>query len=351
LLLFVLKLVFGIISNSIALIADAFHTLSDMASSGVVVFGFKMASKPADKEHPFGHGRAETIAALTIAILIGFAGIECLKSSINRLFHYEPIHFTPIVVLIIVITILIKEAMAQLSYNLGTLIQSDTLKADAIHHRTDMLSSVLVLIAFLGTWAGYHRLDAVMGLGVAGLMLLSAYKVAKNAIDDLLGKPVDLETIKKIKSIAMKVEGVVNAHDIIVHSYGTLQFISLHIEIPEGKRSEIMHEIADQVEKSLGDQMKADIVTHVDPVTVSGEEFESIQQIISENLLAMNMDTVIQDLRIVKNKNVESILFQVPVSVEFQKKEKIRTKFNKHLKERYPECTVTIEFKSQMSVG
>ena len=149
----------------------------------------------------------------------------------------------------------------------------------------------------------------------------------------------------------MKVEGVVNAHDIIVHSYGALQFISLHIEIPEGKSPEIMHEIADQVEKLLGDQMKADIVTHVDPVTVSGEEFESIQQIISDNLLAMNMDTVIQDLRIVKNKNVESILFQVPVSVEFQKKAKIRTKFKKHLKEQYPECTVTIEFKSQMSAG
>ncbi len=270
LLLFGIKLFFGLVSNSIALIADAFHTLSDLASSAIVVFGFKMSSKPADTEHPFGHGRAETIASLCIGILIGFAGFEFLKTSIVRLMYIELIQASKIILVVVIITIILKEAIARLSYSLGETINSDILKADAIHHRTDMLSSILVLIAFGGAWVGYPKLDAIMGLGVAGLMLYSGYGVARSAIDDLLGKPVDLETIYDIKSIAMQVSGILNVHDIVVHSYGAHRFISLHIEIPEGKSPEFMHEMADQVEKVLADKMCADVVTHVDPVTVSG---------------------------------------------------------------------------------
>ncbi len=218
-IIFVLKLVFGFISNSIALIADAFHSLSDMASSGVVVFGFKMASKPADKEHPFGHGRAETIAALTISILIGFTGIEFIKTSITRFMNPNSIEVSWAVILVVLITIVLKEVLARLSYNLGDKINSSTLIADAIHHRSDMWSSVLVLSAFGGAWLGYPKIDAIMGLGVAGMMIQSAYAIARTAIDDLLGKPVDTETIKNIKEYAMQTPEVSNVHDIVVHSY------------------------------------------------------------------------------------------------------------------------------------
>ena len=351
LLLFGIKLFFGVVSNSIALIADAFHTLADLASSAAVVFGFKMASKPADTEHPFGHGRAETIAALCIAILIGFAGFEFLKTSIVRLMYIEMIQVSQIILVVLIITIILKEAMARLSYSLGETINSDTLKADAIHHRTDMFSSVLVLIAFAGAWAGYPKLDAIMGLGVAGLMLYSGYGVARNAIDDLLGKPVDPETIYDIKSIAMQVAGILNVHDIVEHSYGAHRFISLHIEIPEGRSPEYMHEMADQVEKVLADKMAADVVTHVDPVTVSGEEFDKICKIISANVQAMDINSNFQDLRIVKNQGIESIFFQIPVSVEFQEKEKFKALCNRGFQQLYPECKVTIEFKSQMTMG
>jgi cation diffusion facilitator family transporter len=350
LLLFAIKLFFGLVSNSIALIADAFHTLSDLASSAIVVFGFKMSSKPADTEHPFGHGRAETIASLCIAILIGFAGFEFLKTSIVRLMYIEMIQASKIILAVVIITIILKEAMARLSYSLGEAINSDTLKADAIHHRTDMFSSILVLIAFAGAWTGYPKLDAIMGLGVAGLMLYSAYGVARNAIDDLLGKPVDPETIYNIKSIAMQVEGILNVHDIVVHSYGAQRFISLHIEIPEGKSPESMHEMADQVEKVLTDNMAADVVTHVDPVTVSGEEFDKICKIISANMKTMDIKTTIQDLRIVKNQGVKSIYFQIPVSVDFQKKDQFKTQCALELQQYYHDCKVTIEFKSQMTM-
>ena len=349
-IIFVLKLVFGFISNSIALIADAFHSLSDMASSGVVVFGFKMASKPADKEHPFGHGRAETIAALTISILIGFTGIEFIKTSITRFMNPNSIEVSWAVILVVLITIVLKEVLARLSYNLGDKINSSTLIADAIHHRSDMWSSVLVLSAFGGAWLGYPKIDAIMGLGVAGMMIQSAYAIARTAIDDLLGKPVDTETIKNIKEYAMQSPEVSNVHDIVVHSYGAHRFISLHLEIAEGKSPESMHDIADSVEKLLSHEMEADVITHVDPVSLEGKEIAIIKDIILKNQKLFDLEESIQDLRIVKNHHVESILFQVPVPVEFNKQEKFSKKCSEDLGNKYPDCKIDIEFKSQMSM-
>ncbi len=349
-IIFVLKLVFGFISNSIALIADAFHSLSDMASSGVVVFGFKMASKPADKEHPFGHGRAETIAALTISILIGFTGIEFIKTSITRFMNPNSIEVSWAVILVVLITIVLKEVLARLSYNLGDKINSSTLIADAIHHRSDMWSSVLVLSAFGGAWLGYPKIDAIMGLGVAGMMIQSAYAIARTAIDDLLGKPVDTETIKNIKEYAMQSPEVSNVHDIVVHSYGAHRFISLHLEIAEGKSPESMHDIADSVEKLLSHEMEADVITHVDPVSLEGKEIAIIKDIILKNQKLFDLEESIQDLRIVKNHHVESILFQVPVPVEFNKQEKFSKKCSEDLSKKYPDCKIDIEFKSQMSM-
>jgi len=349
-IIFVLKLVFGFISNSIALIADAFHSLSDMASSGVVVFGFKMASKPADKEHPFGHGRAETIAALTISILIGFTGIEFIKTSITRFMNPNSIEVSWAVILVVLITIILKEVLARLSYNLGDKINSSTLIADAIHHRSDMWSSVLVLSAFGGAWLGYPKIDAIMGLGVAGMMIQSAYAIARTAIDDLLGKPVDTETIKNIKEYAMQSPEVSNVHDIVVHSYGAHRFISLHLEIAEGKSPESMHDIADSVEKLLSHEMEADVITHVDPVSLEGKEIAIIKGIILKNQKLFDLEESIQDLRIVKNHHVESILFQVPVPVEFNKQEQFSKKCSEDLGNKYPDCKIDIEFKSQMSM-
>ncbi|MBC8257306.1 MAG: cation transporter [Candidatus Marinimicrobia bacterium] len=351
LLLFVLKIIFGFMSNSIALIADAFHTLSDMASSGVVVFGFKMASKPADKEHPFGHGRAETIAALTISILIGFTGIEFIKTSITRFMNPAAIELSWAVILVVLITIILKEVLARLSYNLGDRINSSTLIADAIHHRSDMWSSVLVLSAFGGTWLGYPKADAIMGLGVAIMMIQSAYTIARSAIDDLLGKPIDANTIKIIREFALQVPEVFNVHDIVVHSYGAHRFISLHIEIAEGKSPESMHEVADSVEKLLSEELEADVITHVDPVSLEGKDIAVIKDIILENQKLFGLEESIQDLRIVKNHHVESIMFQVPVPVEFDEQELFSKKCSEDLSKNYPDCKIEIEFKSQMSMG
>ena len=255
------------------------------------------------------------------------------------------------VILVVLITIILKEVLARLSYNLGDRINSSTLIADAIHHRSDMWSSVLVLSAFGGTWLGYPKADAIMGLGVAIMMIQSAYTIARSAIDDLLGKPIDANTIKIIREFALQVPEVFNVHDIVVHSYGAHRFISLHIEIAEGKSPESMHEVADSVEKLLSEELEADVITHVDPVSLEGKDIAVIKDIILENQKLFGLEESIQDLRIVKNHHVESIMFQVPVPVEFDEQELFSKKCSEDLSKNYPDCKIEIEFKSQMSMG
>ena len=161
---------------------------------------------------------------------------------------------------------------------------------------------------------------------------------------------MDSKTVHQITTIAKEVEEVSNVHDIIIHTYGAQKFISLHLEIDEDKSPEKMHDIADQVEKKLSNKMEADVVTHVDPITVKGEEIKEILQIIEKNLLFFNLDSKIQDLRVVKNHQIESILFEVPISIEFNKKEEFKRQCSLDLTNQYPGCKVIIEYKSQMTI-
>ena len=161
---------------------------------------------------------------------------------------------------------------------------------------------------------------------------------------------MDSKTVNQIKTIAKEVDEVSNVHDIVVHTYGAYKFISLHLEIAEGKSPEKMHHIADQVEKILSNKMEADVVTHVDPVTVEGEEITEILHIIKKNLSSFNLDDKIQDLRVVNNKQIESILFQVPIFSDFNQKEEFNRQCSLDLKNQYPDCKIIIEYKSQMSI-
>lgn len=349
LILFLIKLSLGLITGSMALIADAFHTLSDVVTSAVVIVGFKISSKPADVEHPFGHGRAETIATLTIALMIGIVGFEFLKTGITRLIHPSPVSSSWIVISAVVLTILIKEGMSRYSYKLGDLIDSDTLRGDAVHHRSDMLSSILVAIALIGVKYNLLFLDGLMAIGVAGFMLYAAFDVSRNAIDDLLGKPVSKETVKKIFDLARTVEGAVNAHDIIVHNYGNRQYISLHVEVSDQVTPEKMHQIADQVERTITLKMDAEVVTHVDPITIAGENINRIKSILKKISEQQKEDFRIQDLRIVGKTTVEAILFEVPHVVGYAPAESIRNAYLTGLSKEFPDSDIVIELKPQVS--
>ncbi|NQU67785.1 MAG: cation transporter [Candidatus Marinimicrobia bacterium] len=348
-ILFILKFVLGMFSGSIALLADAFHTLSDVITSGIVIFGFHIAKKPADKEHPFGHGRAETIATLTIALLLGFVGFEFLKTGIHRILNPSEIQANWYLVSAVVLTILVKEWMAKLAYHLGDIIDSDTLRADALHHRSDSLSSVLVVISLISVRFGYTLVDGLMAIGVAGFMLYSGYSIARNAIDDLLGSPVSNDTIEDIRQMAKSVDKVYNVHDIIVHRYGMHNFISMHIEVDEKLSAFNLHNIADKVEKIVAHKLTADVVTHVDPVIIEGETVENIRQIVQNEMKTYSVPGIIQDLRFVEDKEVESILFQVPVPVNFPDVVILEENIRQKLTREYPSSAIMMDFVTQLT--
>jgi cation diffusion facilitator family transporter len=349
LFLFGIKLFLGLISQSIALLADAFHTLMDVATSGIVILGFKLSQKPADAEHPFGHGRAETISSLLISFLIGLVGIEFLKSSIARLYDSEELMVDPKMIFIIVVTIVVKEIMARVSHEMGELIESDILKGDAAHHRSDMLSSLLVVVGLIGVRLGWPELDSYMGIGVSVFILYTGYKLAQNAVDELLGKPPTKEMINSISVIATKVGGVLNVHDIIVHQYGVKKFISLHIEVGDDRTADELHIIADLVEDKIAKKMYANVVTHIDPVKLGGNIENAITKMVN-HIIKNDELGAIQDLRIMKeNGTISKISFEIPCSVEFMQKDEIQIELNQQIAKTYPHCKIDIKFINQIS--
>lgn len=327
--LFLIKLIFGLITGSVALMADAFHTLSDVITSAVIIVGFKISHKPPDREHPFGHGRAETITTLTVALLIAVVGFEFLKSGILRIIHPASIEADLLAISAVVFTIVIKELLSRFSFQLGVIIDSDTLKADAMHHRSDAISSILVVIALISAQFGMTYIDGLMGIGVAAFMLYSGYGLAMSAIDDLLGRPVSKELIHKIRDIALLVNGALNVHDVIVHSYGNSSFISLHVEVPDNITPGDMHSISDRVEHEIKKEMHANVVTHIDPVTIDGEIIHHIKALLKSASSSKKMKFRIQDLRVVGNNEPEAILFELPVPIGGEKFMELKEDFTK----------------------
>ena len=348
LILFGIKIIFGFITNSLALFADAFHTLSDVATSIVLIFGFNVSQKPADAEHPFGHGRAETIATLIIAILMAVVGVEFIINGFERLYHPEPVLVSLPVIFIVILTIGIKELLARFSFALGAKIDSDALKGDAQHHRADVYSSILVVIALIGAQIEVNWLDGVMSIGVAWIMFFTAWSISKNAIDDILGKPVSRDTLIEITKISKTVDGVLNVHDIIVHTYGGHKYISLHVEVDEQLPVEKFHTIADGVEKKITTQMHAEVVTHVDPVTNTGKAVNKISMLINHVLNDFGLTGGFQDLRVMGVDDISSIMFEIPLPAEYNKQSDLESELNKSLLNVYSDCEIKIEFKNQI---
>lgn len=297
--LFVFKLIIGLLVNSIALIADAIHSLSDTATSIVVIVGFRISNKPPDPEHPYGHGRAEYIATLIISILLVVTGVEFIRTSIERITHPEKITASIGLLLAVFSTIVIKELMGQFSRHLGDAIDSDTLQADFWHHRTDAISSALVLVALICGRLGFPSLDGVAGLGVAGILIYTGFNIASGAIDTLLGRPPKPSMVHKIRSMARDMPHVLDAHDIVVHNYGNHSFINLHIEVDEKEDLMTIHDTAEAVEEMFRNKMRAYATVHIDPISTDSEEVQQVRDAMNDIIKFDPEVESFHDLRIV----------------------------------------------------
>jgi len=262
--LFVVKLVLGLMTQSIALIADAFHSLGDLVTSVIVLFGFRVTHTPADLRHPYGHGRAEPIATLIIAILLVVTGIEFIHVSFDRLRSPVPVIGSLVVIVVMLISTVFKEWMARFSIDLGQRIESDMLKADAWHHRSDAIASLLVVIAMVGARLGYSWLDGLLGMAVGLLIAGTGFHLARSMVNMLMGVAPPHELIAKIVSAAGSTRGVQGVHDIQVHDYGRHQVAILHIEVAPEMSTEQSHAVATEVEETLTRRLGLSPVVHVD---------------------------------------------------------------------------------------
>ena len=343
-LMFLLKLSIGLIIGSISVIADAFHTLTDVISSGIVIWGFNEAKKPADKDHPYGHGRAEYVATLVIAILLIIAGIEFIESSIERIVNPTIVEPQWWMIISIIITIFIKIIVALYAEFLSSKIASSTLHADAWHHQADAISSFLVAFAMILGKYGYSQFDGWIGLIVATFIMWSGFGIAKAAVDDLIGKPPTIEEINDIRQLSQNVEGVMGVHDIAVHSYGKDKFASIHIEIDADENQMEAHNISENVEKILNRKLGVSPTVHVDPVSIKDPKTNEVKKYLKENYSDHEIITGFHDIRVVDTKRHHVILFGVDVKTNLSQSLIIQScdVIEKQLQSIFPEFEVDI---------
>ena len=265
-LLFGLKYWVGIQTFSVAIVADAWHTLSDSLTSVIVIIGFKISSKPADKEHPFGHGRAELISSVIIGTLLVIVGFNFLVESIHRFINYQSANYQNLAVIMFIISTIIKEGLAQFSIRAGKKINSYSLIADGWHHRSDAIVSFLILIGiFLGEY--FWWVDSIMGIVVSLLIFYTAYNISKNAISALIGEKPDEDLISEIRKIVnYNISRDVKLHHLHFHIYGNKKELTFHIRLPGDMRLEEAHQIATNLEEKIKEKVDIETTIHIEPL-------------------------------------------------------------------------------------
>lgn len=265
-LLFLFKYWAGFVTGSLALMADAWHTLSDSLSSVIVLIGTKISSKPPDREHPFGHGRMELIAAIIIGVILGLIGFEFANDSISRLINHESVVFGPFAIWVTVASVVIKESLAQFSFWTFRKTGNQSLKADGWHHRSDAISSIIILA---GIFAGTHFwwIDGVLGLLVSLLIFYAAYETIKEGTNPLLGEIPGEDLLNDLKKIARETSGMdTHLHHVHVHRYGEHIELTAHILLPKSTTLEKAHSIADDIEKEILNKLNIEATIHMEPL-------------------------------------------------------------------------------------
>ena len=272
LVLFALKYWAGIMSGSIAILADAWHTLSDSVSSVIVIFGAKLAGKPADEEHPFGHGRAEHIAAVIIGVLLAIIAFEFLLQSVDRLRSHTAVQYGIIAKVVTIVSVLGKEGLAQYAFRVGKKAKSSVLRADGWHHRSDALSSIIILIGiFFGSF--FWWIDGVMGILVAILIAYTAYEVMKNDFSLLLGESADPAMIAQIRELVERnVDREVYPHHFHMHRYGHHTELSCHIKLPPEITLDEAHHICSVIEDCIERELGIMTTIHPEPLPMSHDD-------------------------------------------------------------------------------
>ena len=335
LLLFGFKFLVGTLSGSVSVTADAMNNLSDATSSLVTLIGFRLAEKPADEDHPYGHARYEYLSGLAVAAMILIIGFELGKTSVERIIAPEAVEFSIPMLGVLVGSILVKLWLSLFNTRVGKHIDSSALLATAADSRNDCISTGAVLLAALLERFTHWHIDGYMGLGVAVFILYSGVTMAKQTISPLLGESASPELQKKIVELIRSEPAVLGYHDLMVHDYGPGQrFGSLHVEMDRGQDALLCHELIDNLERECLQQLGVHLVIHYDPVVVGDPEIDDLREFLTETLRTKDARLTLHDFRMVKGTGHTNLIFDVAVPHDLQGQEKqIRQELEKALAE------------------
>lgn len=321
--LFVLKLLAGILAGSVSIMADALNNLSDATSSIVTLLGFKLAERPADEHHPYGHARFEYLSGLAVAAIIIVIGAELVKTSIEKMLNPTAVDFSALTVAILLVSIGIKLWMAVFNKKLGNMIRSTALEATAADSRNDCLATGAVLAAGLIEKLTSWKVDGIMGLGVAVFILYSGWTLAKSTISPLLGEGADPHLRELIVDYVNANPKVLGYHDLMVHDYGPGQrFASMHVEMDKNEDPLLCHEIIDDIERECLRSHGIHLVIHCDPVVTNDPELDRMRAVVQAVLRVRDGRISIHDFRMVPGRNHTNLIFDVALPPDLQGQEK-----------------------------
>lgn len=348
LILFAAKLLTGMLVHSIAVMADAFNNLSDAASSIIGFVGVKMAEKPADEDHPFGHGRMEYIAAFTVAFLVIQVGFSLLKTSIGNIRHPEELSFSMVSVMILLLSICVKLWLALFNRRLGKRINSAVMLATSADSLGDVCatSGTVLSIVVFGIWQ--VNIDGFVGIIVSVLVMIAGINIAKDTLAPLIGEPIDATVYKKITDFVESYDGIEGSHDLIVHNYGPgHSMASIHAEVPNDVDIEVSHEIVDKIERDALRKLGIFLVIHMDPLETKNETVGHMKMMAQDVIQGLDSRLTLHDFRMVEGAKRINLIFDLVVPREYtrQMRDALKQQVCQKIRERDERCfcVITVE--------
>ena len=325
--LFTIKLIFGILANSVSIIADSVNNLSDFGNSTITLVGFKMANKPADKEHPFGHQRIEYISGLMVSIVIVALAILLMYNSIVKIVSGDSATYDIISFIILGIAVVLKLIQAYFNFAISKIIKSVALKATAIDSLTDSIATFILLISALLSYFFSWNIDGYVGIIIALFVGYSGIKMIKETSSPLIGESVDKTIINNIVNDITSYEGVFGIHDVVAHNYGpTKIFITLHVEVDSNVNVNVSHDLIDNIEHDISKKYNVEITIHMDPIDNSNPETKRLKEKCQEIVRNINKEYSIHDFRVVYGTSHNNVIFDIVVPYGVKENEQSLTK-------------------------
>ena len=347
-LLFLAKMAIGLLANSISVMADAFNNLSDAASSIVGFVGVKMAQKPADDDHPFGHGRIEYIAAFIVAFLVLQVGFSLFTGSVEKLFHPDDLTFKWVSVLVLGLSVGVKLWLSLFNRRLGKRINSKVMLATSADALGDAAATSAAIFSMLVYGIFGWNIDAVVGLAVSVVVMLAGINIAKDTLAPLIGEAIDPELYEQITNFVEGFDGIVGTHDLIVHNYGpSKSMASIHAEVPNDCDLEETHEIIDRIEREAARRFGLLLVIHMDPVETHDQRVLEFKAMVEDVIEKMDSRLSIHDFRMVDGRENINLIFDLVAPREYKGADvgKLKAEVSSQVRRRDKRCicVITVE--------